>query len=170
MKRNVDSPSLHSKPPKAEFQALEVGSLLTTVFAILGFSARAAGVRLTVDVPLRGRRLLGNRSLLLQVLVNLAANAIQAVGAGGHVTLTARPDEDRGVILEISDNGPGLPFFTMKTEATGLGPVHVRSLVKLMGGTIQLESVPPRGTRCRLTFPAAREAADNGEHDASADH
>jgi signal transduction histidine kinase len=170
MKRNVDSPSLHSKPPKAEFQVLEVGSLLTTVFAILGFSARAAGVRLTVDVSLRGRRLLGNRSLLLQVLVNLATNAIQAVGAGGRVTLAARPGEERDVVFEIADNGPGIPFFTTKTEATGLGSATVWSWVKEMGGTIQLESAPPRGTRCRLTFPTAPEEPDHGEHDVSADH
>ncbi len=159
----------YPKPPKAEVQALDAALLLTTVLEMLGFSARAAGGRLTVDMP-RGLRLLGDRSHLRQVLLNLATTAIEAVGRGGLVTLAARPGEDRQIILEIADNGPGIPpdvearirepFFTTKTEGTGLGLAIVRSLVKEMGGTIQLESAPRRGTLCRLSFPTAPEEPD----------
>lgn len=169
MKRIVDSLSLYSKPPKAEVQALDAALLLTTVFEMLGFSARAAGVRLSVDMPPRGLRLLGDRSHLLQVLLNLATTAIEAVGRGGLVTLAARPD-DREVILEIADDGPGIPpdveariserFFTTKTEGTSLGLGIVRSLVQEMGGTIHLGSAPRRGTLCRLSFPTAPDAPD----------
>lgn len=102
MQRIVDSLSLSSRPRTAEVHALDPASLLTTVFAMLGFSARAAGVRLTVDMPLRGLHLLGDRSLLLQVLANLVTNAVHAVGRGGLVTLAARPGEAREIILEIA--------------------------------------------------------------------
>lgn len=164
MKRIVDSLSLYSKPPKAEAQTLEAALLLTTTFEMLTFSARKAGVQLTVDMPTPGLRLLGDRSHLLQVLLNLATNAIEAVGSGGLVTLAARPGEERDVIFEVADNGPGIPpevqariwepFFTTKAEGTGLGLAVVRSLVEEMGGTIVLEGRPRRGTMFRLSFPS----------------
>jgi signal transduction histidine kinase len=170
MNRTVDSPSLQSESPKVDSQAIDVAPLLTTVFAVLGFSARAAGVCLTVDLPLRSLHLLGDRSLLHHVLADLVTNAIHAVGAGGLVTLAARPGGEREVVLELADNGSGIlpgieariwePFFTTTTEGTGLDLAIVRSLVKAMGGTVELESVPPRGRRCRLTFPPAPEDPD----------
>lgn len=102
MQRIVDGLSLSSRLPTAEVLALDPAPLLTTVFAMLGFSARAAGVRLTVDMPRHGLRLLGDRSLLLQVLLNLVTNAVQAVGRGGLVTIAARPGNERKIILEIA--------------------------------------------------------------------
>lgn len=138
----------YSKPPKADVEALDAALLLTTVFEMLGFSARAAGVRLSVDMPPRDLRLLGDRSDLLQVLLNLATNAIEAVGRGGLVTLAARPGDDREVVLEIADNGPGIP---PDVEAR----IIMRSQVQEMGGTIHLGSAPRQGTLCRLSFPTA---------------
>lgn len=142
-----------TKLEEAAEQALDAALLLTTVFEMLGFSARAAGVRLSVDMPPRGLRLLGDWSHLLQVLLNLATNAIEAAGPGGLVTVAARPGDDREVILEIADNGPGIP---PDVEAR----IIARSLVQEMGGTIHLGSAPRRGTLCRLSFPTAPDAPD----------
>lgn len=106
LRQIIDSVSLPPKPRDAAVQALDAAALLTTVFTMLGFSARAAGVRLTVDMPLRGLHLLGKRSLLL-ALLNLVTNAIEAVGPGGLVAVAARPGEERDVILEITfESGP----------------------------------------------------------------
>ncbi|MBI2205136.1 MAG: hypothetical protein HYU41_14915 [Candidatus Rokubacteria bacterium] len=107
MQRIVDSLSLSSRPPTEKLETLDPAPLLTTVFAMLGFSARAASVHLTVDMPLRGLHLLGDRSLLLQVLANLGTAAVQAVGRGGLVTLAARPGKDREIILEVAFESGG---------------------------------------------------------------
>lgn len=173
MKRLVDSLSLYSKPPKAEIQALDVVSLLTAIREMLEFAARKASVTVRVEVPASGSlHLLGDRSHLLQVLLNLATNAIEAVDQGGVVTLSARPGQGSDVIIEVADNGPGIPpeaqariwepFFTTKAEGTGLGLAIVRSLVKEMGGTIQVESRFGRGTLFRISFPKA--SADPKHH------
>ena len=101
-RRTVNSLSLLATPLKAEVQVLDAADLLTTVFAMLGFSARAAGVRLILDTPLRGVRLLGDRELLLDVLLTLATDAIEATAPGGLVTLASRPGEGREIVLEIA--------------------------------------------------------------------
>lgn len=166
MKRIVEGLSLYSKPPKADAQTLDVAPLLTAISGMLEFAARKGGVTLRVEAPAPGRlNLLGDRSHLLQVLLNLATNAIEAVNPGGVVTLNARPGEGSAVVLEVTDDGPGIPpealariwepFFTTKAEGTGLGLAIVRSLVKELGGTIQVERREERGTLFRMTFPKA---------------
>ena len=106
MQRIVDSLSLSSRLPTTEVQEFDPASLLTSVFTMLGFSARAAGVRLTVDIPPRGLHLLADRSRLLQGLLNLVTNAVQAVGRGGLVTVAARPSES-GRSSSKSPSRPG---------------------------------------------------------------
>jgi signal transduction histidine kinase len=98
-----------------------------------------------------------------QVVLNLVRNAVEAVSAGGHVTveLTARP---AAFELRVQDDGPGIPddvrariyepFFSTKQGGTGLGMSIVHSLVGLHGGSIDLDT-SPRGTRFTVTIPRA---------------
>lgn len=166
MKGIVDSLSLYSKPPKAKAQVLAVAPLFTAITEMLTFSARAASVRLSAEPPVPGDlRLLGDRSHLVQVLLNLGTNALEAADPGGTVTLSARRGAGAQVVLEVADTGPGIPqevqariwepFFTTKAEGTGLGLAIVRSLVEEMGGTIQVESGSGRGTVFRVSVPEA---------------
>ena len=102
--------------------------------------------------------------LVEQILLNLLKNSIEALTPGQHVTVSAGV-ENGDAYLEVSDDGPGLaeearrqlfqPFSTTKGEAgTGLGLAVSRQLARALGG--DLEHVPsPRGTRWRLTLPAA---------------
>lgn len=169
MKRIVDGLSLYSKPPKAEPEPLDVIPLLKAVQDVLGYSARKAGIELRVEEPASGDlALLADRGYLLQVLLNLGTNAVEATDRGGTVRFNARRGEGPEVIIEVSDNGSGIPpevvrriwepFFTTKAEGTGLGLAIVRTLVQKMGGTIRVESESGRGTLFRLHFPEASGA------------
>ncbi|MCW5808370.1 MAG: hypothetical protein KIT31_38830 [Deltaproteobacteria bacterium] len=96
-----------------------------------------------------------------QILLNLVRNAIEAVSAGGRVTLALDGNDDR-VRLCVEDDGPGIPedvrpriyepFFSTKEGGTGLGMSIVHSLVSLHGGTIDLDT-GPRGTRFDISIP-----------------
>ena len=97
-----------------------------------------------------------------QVVVNLAKNAMQAMGRGGVITLRTGATENQ-VWLSLSDTGRGIPqeqlnrifepFFTTKKKGSGLGLMIVQRIVRLHGGRIELDSREGRGTTFRIWLP-----------------
>ncbi len=112
-------------------------------------------------------------SQLLQVLVNLVVNAMQAMPHGGRLTIATSCDDDR-VRLEVSDTGVGMtdevrrrlfePFFTTKdlNEGTGLGLAVVHGIVAAHGGTIEVESTVGVGSRFTVSLPRTADSTDHG--------
>jgi signal transduction histidine kinase/CheY-like chemotaxis protein len=111
----------------------------------------------------------GHEGVLAQVLVNLVANAVQAIPdhrSDGHVVIRAEVSEDR-VRLVVDDNGTGMepevlrrafePFFTTKPfgSGTGLGLAVSRGLILSLGGDLRLESRPGDGTRAVIDLASA---------------
>ena len=112
----------------------------------------------------------GDFGELRQCFVNLALNAMEAMGKGGRLEIRLSPQPDAtGVELTITDNGPGIPadlrsrifdpFFTTKEKGTGLGLSVVYGIVQRHRGTIDLVSAPGQGTSFTLRFPAAGVAS-----------
>jgi signal transduction histidine kinase len=107
---------------------------------------------------------------LTQVWTNLIENAIEAMLGQGELRLrTLR--EDRYVVVEIGDNGPGIPseiqrhvfdpFFTTKGvgEGTGLGLNTVLTIVRKHGGNVQVSSTPG-DTRFQVRLPSIDPSID----------
>jgi CheY-like chemotaxis protein len=108
-------------------------------------------------------------SELREALVNLVLNAVDAMPAGGTLTLRTGSSGDFAdaagrVFIEVSDTGIGMdedtrrrcfePFFTTKGErGTGLGLAMVYGIAQRHGMSIDIQSVPGAGTTLRLTFP-----------------
>ncbi|MEO8548874.1 MAG: ATP-binding protein [Kofleriaceae bacterium] len=115
--------------------------------------------------------LLGNEARLGQVFINLLVNAAQAMPerdiSANQIRLTTRTNPDGTAVIEIADNGHGMPpqvahrifepFFTTKDvgNGTGLGLAVCHGIVERFGGRITVESAVGIGTTFRLTFPAA---------------
>lgn len=106
-----------------------------------------------------------------QVILNLVQNAVEAVGRGGNIHLSARNAMRRfgdhlqpGVVIQIQDDGPGIPpavqerlfdpFFTTKPEGTGLGLAISARIVEGNGGLLEFASEAGRGTLFAVAFPA----------------
>ncbi len=102
--------------------------------------------------------------LLRQIVINLAANGLDAVSTGGRVTVTGR-SEGQDVVILVSDTGPGIapddlrrifePFYTTKGrgKGTGLGLAICRELAAALGGAISVQSEPGHGSVFTLRLP-----------------
>ena len=111
---------------------------------------------------------------LQQVLLNLAMNALQALGTAGTVTVSAVPDPaGRWVDIAVEDTGPGItaenqrrifePFYTTKRDGTGLGLTIVSQIVEAPGGRITVESRPGAATRFTVRLFAAPRVVEGRE-------
>jgi len=99
-----------------------------------------------------------------QVLINLAKNALQSVGdmQNGKVRMVAGVENNGVKFIDVMDNGPGIsaevmdeifvPFFTTKSEGTGIGLSLSKRVMQLHGGGIQVRSIPNKETIFRLSF------------------
>jgi signal transduction histidine kinase len=104
------------------------------------------------------------REDLVNAIVNLVTNAVEATAPEGNVVVRTGVDGGGGWV-EVEDDGPGMPpeiesrvfepFFTTKGEGTGLGLAMVYAFVQRHDGTVELHTAPGKGTRIRMRFPAA---------------
>ncbi len=130
--------------------------------------ARSRGVEFQLTHAAADLTLTGNRKALAGALTNLLENALQAVAAGGRVSLGVDVADER-LAFTIKDNGRGMPpdvvarlfepFFTTRAEGTGLGLAIARGVARAHGGGIDVESEPGVGTEFVLTVN--RGAHDN---------
>ncbi|MEO8353190.1 MAG: response regulator [Chthoniobacteraceae bacterium] len=132
-------------------------------------SSRASGVQINIQTDLaEDSRIIGSAGDLAEVLTNLIFNAVDAMPAGGDITVATRRLDDR-VRISVSDSGVGMsetdrvrclePFFTTKGEhGTGLGLSVVYGIVQRHGGTIDIASAPGTGTRFDITLPIFTES------------
>ena len=132
------------------------------------------------DTPDRPVSVRADRVQLAEVLINLMINAADAMPTGGKLILRYRlADEDRRVIIEVSDTGQGIdsaqlahifdPFYTTKEKGsgTGLGLTVAARIIEAHGGSIDVTSEPGRGTRFCITLPGAPQGTRTLETSAS---
>jgi two-component system nitrogen regulation sensor histidine kinase GlnL len=167
-----------TRPPRLRLAAVNVHRVLNEVLtlqrAAVSADDAALTIRLVFDPSLP--EIWADEAQLHQVFLNLIKNALEAMGRAGVLTITTRivtdfhvrhAARDRGQFLsvEIEDSGPGIapedcervftPFFTTKSNGTGLGLAVTEHLVAQHGGTIDIESELGRGTRIRVRLPVA---------------
>ena len=106
----------------------------------------------------------GDEMQLEQVLMNLLLNAQKAAPNGGHIRISLAYDEEEACIrMEVQDDGPGIaeevkprifqPFFTTRTDGTGLGLATCLKNVQYHGGSIEVQSEAGRGTTFVVSIP-----------------
>ncbi len=163
------SQTLHSllhfaRPSPPRRLRVDVHGLLEDIAGLVrpGLSRKDIVLRVSADESISTFSL--DPDQIRQALVNLVTNAADAIGSSGTIEILARPfPEGEGLILAVSDDGPGIeesiqreifePFFTTKLHGTGLGLAVARKIVEDHGGRIEVASEPGRGTTLFLILP-----------------
>jgi two-component system, LuxR family, sensor histidine kinase DctS len=154
-------------------EVLDAAVLIDAILPLMNLQARKLGVRVDIRLADGLPRAMCDRTMVEQVLLNLARNAMQAMDEArvAHpelvIQVRATPPSDSGrrwLEFSVSDCGPGIredvkeqlftPFFTTKQEGMGLGLSLCRTVVEQHGGQLVYEPNRPRGTIFRFTLPA----------------
>ncbi|GAA4877583.1 hybrid sensor histidine kinase/response regulator [Kitasatospora terrestris] len=156
---------------------LDLRAVLSHLDGTLRGQARP-GVALRIGPP-PPAALLGDETMLTQILRNLLSNALKFTEQGW-VGLDSRveddPDGRRTLVLTVTDTGVGIPpdqhervfeeFYQVKgphqrgRRGTGLGLPYARRLTEILGGTLHLDSAPGHGTTITVRLPADPAPAD----------
>lgn len=155
-----------SRPTPFQPMAERIEPLLQGVLPTFKERARQQQVEIITDIPANLPELQVDPMKLEQTLVELIANALDAMPNGGRVTIAARTtsENDRaGMEIAISDTGKGIPdvtlrqigqpFFTTRQEGTGLGVATAKRFVNQHGGTLVLTSEVGEGTVATIWIP-----------------
>ncbi|MBE7558815.1 sensor histidine kinase [bacterium] len=140
--------------------------VLARLATLLGKRLDSAGIRLELNLPAQPPALAIGEDLLQQVLLNLMLNAIEAMPAGGTLSVSARPEAGDGRCrITVADTGPGIPkdirerifdpFFTTKSSGTGLGLSIVHKIVTGHHGQVSVLDREGAGASLIVELPLA---------------
>jgi signal transduction histidine kinase len=142
---------LLSKRKDVKYRDVDLDTTMREILPIIHNEAILHRVNVQYEPSHKHPQVIADRELLKQVFLNISKNGIEAMGDGGTLSIIERTDEDeRHVLIEIHDTGPGIPnflidkifdpFFTTKQDGTGLGLSVCQRIVHDMGGTIRVSS------------------------------
>jgi signal transduction histidine kinase len=146
----------------ATVDTIDVNALAAEAATQIGAPVR---LRLAEGLP----EVRGLRQQLLEAVVNLLRNAVEAAGEGDEVLIASeQAAQGRAVLLSVTDQGPGIPQrdlrrvlragYTTKSGGSGLGLALCERIVQAHGGRLELESTPGQGTTVRLWLPVHLES------------
>jgi PAS domain S-box-containing protein len=150
---------------------VDVREVIGDLTRIVRADAIARHITVIAEVDPDAGTVAGNRVQLLQVLLNLTLNAFDALAVmrpeSRRVVIQVEPLPDSEICLRVRDSGPGFPpgivdklfepFFSTKTDGTGMGLAIARSIIEAHGGTLSGENSPEGGALFTICLPVAKD-------------
>src|SRR6266513_740398 len=152
-----------------------IGDTIHQLLRIVHADAIGRDVKVTAEVGPDACQVWGDPVQLLQVLLNLALNALEAMSAmppdARRLSIRAGRNGNGDILVSVRDTGPGFPgetaeqlfepFFSTKSEGTGMGLAISRSIIEAHGGTLSGENCDGGGACFTVRLPQAKE--DNSQ-------
>ena len=162
----------YARPPELRRIPVDVRHVVERAVHVVATRAEAAGVGIRTAVPDEALPVHADPELLVQVLVNLMLNGIEAMPDGGKLTVGARARDGMAEMV-VRDTGLGVPtegrvdifrpFFTTKSRGTGLGLSITQQIIESHEGTLRLDQTTGAGSTFVVTLP--RLTTEEGQHE-----
>jgi len=159
-------------PSAVELAPVDLAKIITHIREVLQPEAAARDIELVTSVADGLPWVAADADQLIQATLNLVINGLQAVDRLGRVEVAARAAED-GVVLEVRDTGPGVavenlgaifePYFTTKSEGSGLGLWIAQQIIAAHGGTIRAANAAGGGAVFTVRLPGWRNETEHGQ-------
>ena len=170
-----------SKPTKPHLIPMNLHDVIGQILKLTHEQMAQNDIVLTDGLKASKHRILGDAKLLSQALINLTLNAVEAIGKNGTITVRTtnskyrfangeEPDQSAAkecVRIQISDSGQGIepdhlkkifdPFFTRKSEGTGMGLSVAHGIIQEHHAAIDVESETGKGTTFYIYIPVIEE-------------
>jgi len=156
----------YARQSTPEFQAVHLHDVIQHALKLIAHHTELGHVTTETDLRLSDDLVVCDREQIVQALVALLVNAVEAMPSGGRLTLsTWEPPGAGRVAFSVSDTGVGIPedlrervfdpFFSTKsdTKGVGLGLAVVYGIVQRHEGTISVKSAPGAGTTFTIEIP-----------------
>ncbi len=150
--------------PDPDKEIIAATKILSRVEVLLQTKDAPSAVKMDLRIKPENLEFFLDEKQITQVLLNLGKNAIQSMGEkeGSMLQILAGVNPSGRKYIEVRDNGPGIPaelieeifipFFTTKSEGTGIGLSLSKQIMRLHGGSLEVHSVPDHSTSFILTF------------------
>lgn len=164
--------SAFGAPGSLESAPVALSGLADACLDTLGEQVRAAGVQVERRYDAGPATVRADARTLGQAIGAFMRNALEAMPAGGTLTVGVGAVTPSGVEMTVRDTGPGIPaevqarlfepFVTTKADGVGLGMVTARHVVEQHGGRVEVRTQAGAGTTVRVVLPEPRQAGDDG--------
>jgi signal transduction histidine kinase len=154
-----------ARPEELKLQPTRLNNVVYDVIMTISPEAHRRGVVIRDECLPAAPAINADQGMLMQAVLNLAINALQAMPDGGTLRLGCRAASRSRVELIVEDSGTGIApedlprifdlYFTTKEKGSGIGLSMVFRIVQLHDGEVEVQSTPGRGTRFSLLFPQA---------------
>lgn len=159
-------------------ELISVEQLLADLAGSVQGICQQRDIELKTEFQLETAHIQGNPSSLLSAMLNLANNAVQAMGHSGTLQLLVRKGICDTVEIAVIDNGPGVPedirgklftpFFTTRSNGTGLGLAVVQAVARAHGGNVRVASCTGTGSEFVVQLPLLLADTHNAKIDSVA--
>jgi signal transduction histidine kinase len=146
---------------------VDLNAVVAETLELIRAQAEAQGVAIESDLTTHLPPVSCASQALGQVVLNLVGNALQAMPSGGRIACRTRLLAPDRVELAVADTGPGIPvavrdrlfepFFTTRSDGTGLGLALCREVARQHGGDVVLDPAEGSGATFRLILPVVGE-------------
>ena len=153
-----------TKIPKPELEKIYIKNIYNEIIPIIEKNEQIKSVDFEYRINPEELEIYADQTLLEQVIINLINNSLQSLKdvEKGKLKLISKFDKDSRVLIEVIDNGPGIPqdylkkifipFFTTKKEGSGIGLSLSRQIMRAHNGRLLVNSIPHEKTVFTLEF------------------